>query len=287
MNAVRRQFRVPVDRVTVALVALLVAFIAGTVGMLKLFQPITETQASDVTLGAEVIVLAAVEVTILLLAWRGYKRLPQWLKDKIRTVVKGVFFLSAYYMGLIGLYLIAPLSAYAWLIIAPVGFWKLKNWQMNGYTWIIWNLVALGLGVTITRLIAQSVAPIVIVPVMIVAMVYDYVAVNLSDIMGELIEFSTAASIPNFLVIPTTRTLDLEDAIEQIGNGEKPDTVAFMIGLGDFVIPGIFIGSLWVSESGFSLLFAGAVVGVILAALHMRGVLHRREKGLPALPWLM
>jgi len=195
---------------------------------------------------------------LMLLVWRGFKRLPERWKARIRRGLKTLFYPILWVASLFGT-----------------------------YRWLAFNMFAFGMGVIVTAMLSLQFAPVIILGIMVAFTIYDHLAVNLSNVMGDLVELSSNVRLPNFIVIPRTMDFDLADLREYI-NGErdtKPDSVAFVIGVGDFIFPSLLVGSAYINN-GISVAVAGAVVGTLGAAIVLRDSLERAEEGLPALPWL-
>jgi presenilin-like A22 family membrane protease len=164
-------------------------------------------------------------------------------------------------------------------------FW-LTN-LLGGYKWLAFNGFAFGMGAVVTSLLALSFAPAVALLIMAVMTVYDLVAVDFSEIMGDLVEMSTNVGLPNYIVIPTTVDFELATVREYV-NGElesKPDSIAFLIGVGDFVFPAFLVGSLYV-QNGLSWPVYGGLVGTVGAMVSLRHRVEDVDGGLAALPYL-
>jgi len=250
-----------IDWITAVLVGLLALFQAG---VLYLVHPAvtnpetTVNQSTSASQGGSILLLVALEIALLLILWRGYKRLPERWKARIRRGLKTLFYPILWLAGLFG-----------------------------NYQWVAFNVFAFGMGVIITSVLSLQFAPIIVIGFLVAFTVYDHLAVNLSDVMGDLMQMSSNVRLPNFIVVPTTLAFDLQDLRNYI-NGErdtKPDSVAFVIGVGDFVFPSLLVGSAFISN-GATLPVVGATAGTAIAAIVLRDSIERSERGLPALPWL-
>jgi len=219
---------------------------------------ITATQSTSASEGGSLLLVVAVEIALLLVVWRGYKRLPEHWQARIRTALKTLFYPLLWLAGLFG-----------------------------NYRWLAFNMLAFGMGVILTSILSLQFAPVIVLGIMVAFTIYDHLAVNLSSIMGDLVAMSSSARLPNFIVIPHTMEFDLADLREFISGDQetKPESVAFVIGVGDFVFPSLLVGSAYIN-SGLTLVVAGTVVGTAIAAVVLRDSLERAEEGLPALPWL-
>lgn len=279
------------DRLTAILVGLMLAF-----QLIALFalthidglQLSADNQTTDINLGVGYVALIIVESLILIGAWRLYKR----LSDRSRKLLKyGAMVLFIVTVGgslVYSAYVNNALDQLAILVTistALTGAMKLIFKYDLG--WLVHDLVALGVGVGIAVLLGSIVAPIVVIPVLVLMIAWDHYAVNLSDLMGEIIEFSTAASIPNYLIIPNRLCVDtdaVQDYVQDMENNDKPKGVSSIIGVGDFGLPAILTTSAWVA--GNEVAAVAALVGACGAMVVLRDAMERHEGGLPALPWL-
>jgi len=275
-----------IDWVSWALVGLLAVFQTLCYLLLSLDSQPSTVQTTSVSLGVGVVVLAIVEVLLLLGLFRLFKRLPDWLKSYIKRTVKYTVYTILYFGTQAGLYYLNPLYAVGFAMFAPVGAYLGYKIEGSEYLWILFNIAAIVAGATVVRFMAHAAAPVVVLVVMVLFTVYDHAAVNLSDIMGELVEFSSTAHLPNFLVIPNQRKCDMEAVFDGLsGDMEKPESVTLMIGLGDFIFPTLLAAAAFVSYGALNAIVAGTVAGTLLAAIVMRDALTRHEM-LPALVWL-
>jgi len=274
------------DWLTLVFAGLMAGFQLTAIGFTHRIQNIviaTPEQSSDFAIGGELVVLAVIEIAVLLLGYRVYKRLPERWQYRIRKALQG---LVLCYFGLLG-YLLLTTVGLGWLTlpIYLLAFGLVKLLTRYSLLWIGFNLFGLCLGVFITVAGGMGLSPAVIIAIMCAFTIYDHIAVNLTDIMGELIELSGKASIPNVVIIPTTLQFDLGKLKEIVVDGEKPDSVAFVIGVGDFVFPSLLVVSGYVA-GGLGGPAVGAVGGTTIAAIILRDSLEHADGGLPALPWL-
>jgi len=275
------------DWITVVLVGITAAFQGLAIALvhkiltLSFEQP---EQSADITIGVDILAIAAVEIGAILLLWRGYKRLPEHWQQRVKTVLKYGGLTVGYYLGL-WMYWVAE-QTWVYILGVPLLVAVFKLFGNSDFKWIAFNLVAFGLGVFIVTTASFSVAPVVVLVLMVAFMIYDHVAVNLTDIMGDLVEMSASVGIPNFIVIPNQIRFDLDAVKEYMTEerDEKPESVAFMIGVGDFVFPALLTVSTFIT--GAELAAGGAFIGTLVATVVLRDSLERAESGLPALPWL-
>jgi len=234
-----------------------------------------------------IVAVAAVEITLLIVCWRLYKRLSERWRQLIKKVAIYSLLTVVYTVGL----LLYWLQGLAWLyvILVPVLWGLYKYIDPSGYTWIAFNMIAFVAGVIASILFGVQLAPKIVIPLMVILMVYDYLAVDLTDIMGDLIEFSASTGIPNYFVIPNQLRVDLERLKDFLSGkcDDKPPDVATIIGLGDFLFPTVLATSVLV-QADFQITAAvvGVVLGSIVAIPVLRAATLRRDGATPALPWL-
>jgi presenilin-like A22 family membrane protease len=241
-------------------------------------------QTADPSIGVKMIALLVVESLVLIALWRVWSR----RSDRFKRLVK-----NALFFGLIVVYLTVghiagqlwSMTAFLCLGLAVVGLDKvLERFDLD---WLTFNGFAIAAGIGMTALAGNLIAPIAMIPFLVLAMVWDYVAVILSGLMGHLVDLSASAGIPNFIVIPDGWRVDFEAVTEYVSDleaTEKPDGVAGIIGLGDFALPGILAVSAWVA--GATIPATATILGTVVAMVILRNSLQAADGGLPALPWL-
>jgi len=239
----------------------------------------------------EIILLAAVEIGVILLLYRGYQKLPDRWQYRVRTVIKYTFYSFAYVIGFLFAYSLH--AEYLYLFGLPVAHFTVKKAKAllssNGLKWIAFNLIAVLMGIAIVVVGGLNLSPKLVIIVMVAFMVYDHVAVHLTNIMGDFVELSSATRFPNFLIVPTQLRIDLETIHEYIQGKkeEKPEQLAVMIGLGDFIFPSFLVVSVFVAAGdSLTLPVVTTIVGLSLSVFVLRASLEKAESGLPALPYL-
>lgn len=244
----------------------------------------TPTQATDPTLSLRFAGILIVEVLVLVGAYRLYRRLSERVRRALKWLVIG---------GAV-VWLVSDLLAAGRTTLAAgvVGFLALMAVLLRvDLYWLLFNAVGLGLGIAVTTLLGHELGPSVVVPLLVVMLLYDLVAVDFSDLMGDIIKFSTGSGIPNYIVVPSRVRVDfgrVQEFLADVDDEEKPDDIATVIGLGDFVFPGLLTVSASVAVDGVLVpaTALGSLLGACLAVGVMRAALQRRDGTLPALPWL-
>lgn len=240
-------------------------------------------QSSSPEIGGWLIGIVVVESLLLVLVWRCYQWLSEYYQKLLRwaIVLSGFALVSALYLSMY------PVLEYLQvLVLAGVAWASFKLVKASGLYWIVFNTMALVLGVAVTTLAGIALAPVTVLPLLVVAMVWDHYAVRLSTIMHTLVDFSTQTGITNYLIIPNQLRFDTAElkAFIQNEDAEKPPGLAAVIGLGDYIIPGMLITSLY--TAGSPTLALTSLLGVATGTLVLRDSLEREHSTLPALLWL-
>jgi presenilin-like A22 family membrane protease len=158
--------------------------------------------------------------------------------------------------------------------------------EPNGFAWIAWNMIGVSVAVIAAVIGGSTLAPGLIIGLMVLFLAYDKIAVDWTNIMGDLVQFSQNARIPNVLIIPSTVRFDLDSLREYVNGGEKPDNIGMVIGVGDFMFPTLLsVSAATAVESVTSPVVLLTILGTMVAALVLRDAKTRAET-LPALPWL-
>lgn len=275
-----------VDRLTALLVGLVVFMNAAAIVLIPHLQaamPTASSQSSSLSIGPSLAGIVIVESLLIVGLFRLWRRVPAWLRWAIRRGVLVLLLATllgvAYAAGEL-VQVLLQLSGLGLFIVS----WKLlERLQLE---WLLFNAAAVALGVVITASASLAIAPVVVLLVLLLIMAWDHFAVNLSDIMGDLVTWSTGAGIPNYVILPKRLRVDT-DALGEFITGErdeKPDSVAGVIGIGDFVFPALLSVSAWVA--GVEAAALAAILGTTVAIVVLRDSLARADEGLPALPWL-
>lgn len=275
------------DWVAGALIALMLAFQAVALHLVQWTQQTLTlpSQQTSVSLSGWVIGIAAIEIAVLLVLWRLYKRLPDRWQRYVKYAIYGLLILSMASLAVISYwghwYLLLRNVALAVMVYILVSI-------SGEYKWMAFNLIAFIIGVIVVTMLSTQVAPRIVIVVMLAFTVYDHIAVNLSAIMSDFIEFSSSAEIPNFFVIPNQIQVDLDSLFAFLRDelDEKPDEIAGVIGLGDYIFPTLLVASASVKYGLHAPVVAFAALGTILTFPILRAATLRSENGVPALPWL-
>ena len=283
--------RLSVDYVLVALIALTVVFQVGAVSAAQYLEtltpPDTSTQTADLRISGILVALLIVESLLIIGLWRLYKRLgKRWqrlIKWGIVVSLAGVAAPLAYHVY----------ELYGWprvlanIAIGVCGYAAIKYDVGSHYRWMAFNLIAVAGGILITGLLGVNLSPIVVIPMLVLMLLWDKLAVDFSDLMGDLVDFSSSVSIPNFVLLPTQIRVDLASVREYIQDTdrERPRSIALVIGVGDLFFPALLTASAAIAYADVWPAF-GAFIGTLAGTVALKAELDRRDKGVPGLPWL-
>jgi presenilin-like A22 family membrane protease len=254
--------------------------------------PSTEvSQATALLSAGEIILIAAVEIGLILLLYRGYLRLPEKWQYRVRKAIKYTLYSVLYVIGFLVAY--AFRAEYLYLFGLPVAYAVFRVAKVmlssHGLKWIVFNLIAICMGIFIVLVGGLNLAPRLAIVVMVAFLVYDHIAVHLTNIMSDFVSLSSSTRFPNFLIVPTQLRIDLErvHAYIQGQKDEKPQELAVMIGLGDFIFPSILVVSVFVAaDAAVTVPVITTIAGLCLSVFVLRASLEKAESGLPALPYL-
>jgi presenilin-like A22 family membrane protease len=247
--------------------------------------PAEPTQTASASMGGRIILLVVVEVAAIVILWRVYGYLPRKWQKRVKTVAKGIVLGIVVLMGYrVWTLTVGPGWQY---LVGVLGVVLIKRRvEPNGFAWIAWNMIGVSVAVIAAVIGGSTLAPGLIIGLMVLFLAYDKIAVDWTNIMGDLVQFSQNARIPNVLIIPSTVRFDLDSLREYVNGGEKPDNIGMVIGVGDFMFPTLLsVSAATAVESVTSPVVLLTILGTMVAALVLRDAKTRAET-LPALPWL-
>lgn len=285
-----------ISRDTMIMLSLIVVIQLGAYGLTQIStaspSPPPGVSPSSPSGGVALTGVIVAESIAVVLAFRVWKCLPDRLQDVVKWAAITVLFggtslwaaITARWaiIALLGLWILCTL--FAWVTFKILNRWDLK--------WTFHNLIALLLGILGTTAISKVLEPAPIIIFLLGMLVWDRIAVDFSSWMTDLIDLSVQAGIPNYFVIPTGWRLEwdrFQKWMADMDGSERPDDVGSLIGLGDFVLPGMLTVSAAAAVDGSGQIIAvGCFIGTCVGMLSLQRELHQREKGkaTPALPWL-
>lgn len=275
-----------VDFTTVAVGAVMLCIHALVLSQIGTAEPINSGYRDSASSGVGLVVWVVVESVIVVAIWRFRHLLPAWLRNaivKVLKIVVGVTIAAAVILGLL-MTSLAEGAAYVAVAVAVMA----AAWYTDTDPWIATHdAIAVVLGAGVALFLGRLLGPVPMVVVLALALAWDYAAVDLSELMGDLVKASAAAKIPNYVAIPQASGLTLAEVrtfVQGHDDGaERPGALGVLIGLGDFVIPSALLVSL--------VLATGEVLTplVVLPAVGIYAgipALAAAEGMTPALPYL-
>lgn len=288
-----RRYFAPVDLLTAALIVLLVVVQVGALWVAA--DPLQKTDpppvvssesqtapggggsgTTDAGTGVSMLAVLLVEAAILYGLYWLVKRLPAWVRRWLKRA--GV-------VGL-GLYLVA----YAALILPAlfVVYGAIAALWYRGHEWLAFDLAAVVLGILVAATLGGMLAPVPIIIVLTGLLVYDYLAVSHSDVMGTFVELAADWRIPAFIVIPRTLDFELGEVLAALRDPETsgtPADVLLVVGVGDFAIPAALVVSAVIAYASDWPALA-AFAGLVVAMVALRAAVAGEKGETPGLPWL-
>jgi presenilin-like A22 family membrane protease len=225
------------------------------------------------------IIMLAVTLTILLIA-------KFWKKEFIQIIILGSIAYTAFFVFYIILSTIfIPVIALSIGIAAAA---VLIAILIKYPEWYVINLCGIIVGVGSIGLFGVSLNIFLVIILLIGLAVYDAISVYKTKHMIDLADAVMDLKLPVMMVVPKKRNYSLlgekkglKEKIE-----EKEEREAFFLGLGDIVMPGILVVSVYQNAASNALLLAisviaGTLIGfAALMAVVMKG---KPQAGLPYL----
>lgn len=290
---------VPRDRITMVFVLLVVgvqlAAIATAMSIPALSGPTADNPSTDVEIGIAFTGLLVLESVLVTVVWLTWNRFSIRLRGACLRVAAGVVGLGC---GDLLVVSVAVLTRKGELLqtavetgvlgtVLVLGYVGYRRIHAYGMFWVLFNLAGLAIGIALVALCGRAVAPVVILPFMLLSMAWDVIAVRLSGVMTGIVAASSAATVPNHVIIPARLRVDWEAVTAWLADtetNEKPASVEGVIGVGDLAVPAIFTVSVWVTGSAH--LAVWAMLGTVVAVVALRDAAGRSAADLPGLPWL-
>jgi len=262
MSVADAQSRFFVDRATGMLVGLFVlvqvavaalAFDAVTTAP----EVATAHQEGDVGFSLYMVGIVIVETLVLVTAWRYSSILPDW----IWTGVKWGAFVSALLVSVWMAYQIYGLIVTAGLVVVG-GIGGPLVAKSDTY-WIVHNILAAGGTVLFAMLLGGILEPPVVIAFLLLMTVWDMIAVWKSGWMDGLISAASSAKLPVYYILPSGMQVDIGRFREWLSEreGEKPDDIGAVLGVGDIAIPaGLVVSCIYALPETTRLWAVGGVV---------------------------
>ena len=224
-------------------------------------------------------IMIAVTITILLIA-------KFWKKQFIQIIILGSIAYTAFFVfyPLLSFVVSYNVSLVLSIVVAAMMIVALVKYP----EWYIIDLTGIVVGVGAIGLFGISLSILLVILLLIVLAVYDAKSVYKTKHMIDLADAVMDLKLPVMMVVPKIRsyslikeTKGLKEKIE-----EKQEREAFFLGLGDIVMPGMLVVSVFhnVPDNGF-LAALGVMIGTLVGfAVLMAVVLKGKpQAGLPFL----
>ncbi|MBE6515532.1 MAG: hypothetical protein E7Z71_02420 [Methanocorpusculum parvum] len=211
------------------------------------------------------------------------------IRKKVRIVISAVIAVSLamviYYVAFALLYPFIPeITAHIIGAVVGIGGVLLLKFYPE---WFVIDAVGLITSAGCAAIFGISLSPLPVVVLLILLVVYDYVAVHKTKHMLTLADGVMQQKMPIMFIVP--KKLKYSYAREGLVIQDKKDERgAYMLGLGDVIFPGVLVVSAQVFCEGLAVFgielpalgaFVGAVLGMILLAIPMRS--GKPQPGLP------
>jgi len=209
-----------------------------------------------------------------------------WKKRAVQGIFLGATGLTAFYAFYPLLYIVIPgvlpfflsITAAAILVLALVKYPE----------WFVIDICGVMIGVGAIGMLGISLSIFLAIVLLIVLATYDAISVYKTKHMIDLADVVLDLKLPVILVIPKVRhysllreTKSLKEKLE-----EEEERDAFVVGLGDIIIPGVLVASTFHNIASNGLLIALSVMlGTLLGFTVLMTVLikGRPQAGLPYL----
>jgi len=143
------------------------------------------TQSASATMGGRIVLLVVVEIAAIVLLWRGYGYLSEKWQTRVKLVAKGtvggVILLMGYRVWTLA---VGP----AWQYFVGILLLALlkRRVEPNGFAWIAWDMIGVSIAVIAAVIGGSTLAPGLIIGLMVLFLLYDKIAVDWTNIMGDL-----------------------------------------------------------------------------------------------------
>jgi len=153
--------------------------------------------------------------------------------------------------------------------------------------WYIINIVGIIASAGCAVIFGVSLSPLPVILLLILMVVYDYIAVHRTKHMLKLADGVMNQKIPIMFLVPKTAHYSYRNSSFNV-SGDKSERSAYMIGMGDMIMPGILAISAQVFASGVSVFglslpalgtILGSIIGLLLLYIPMKS--GKAQPGLP------
>jgi presenilin-like A22 family membrane protease len=211
-----------------------------------------------------------------------------WKKQVIHFIILFAIGYTMFYAFFLPLYaLLLPLAAIGLLILSAISALIVVLLLYKFPEWYIIDLTGVLVGTSAIIIFGMSLSVFLVILLLIGLAVYDAISVYKTKHMVDLADTVMDLKLPVLLVVPKIREYSLIKETrrlkEQIKDKEERD--AFFMGLGDIVMPGILVVSVYYSLPSAVWVSIGTMIGTLIGfAFLMRYVLRGNpQAGLPLL----
>jgi len=209
-----------------------------------------------------------------------------WKKRLVQGIFLGATGLTAFYAFYPLLYIVIPevLSFFLSIIAAAILVLALVKYP----EWFVIDICGVMIGVGAIGMLGISLSIFLAIVLLIVLATYDAISVYKTKHMIDLADIVLDLKLPVILVVPKVRdysllreTRSLKEKLE-----EEEERDAFLVGLGDIIIPGVLVASTFHNIASNGLLIALSVMlGTLLGFTVLMTVLikGKPQAGLPYL----
>jgi len=212
-----------------------------------------------------------------------------WKKQLIQFIILGAIGYTAFYAFFLPVFsLLLPMTGFLiQLCLSLICAIILLVFLFKFPEWYIIDMCGIIIGVAAIIIFGISLNVFLVIILLIALAVYDAISVYKTKHMIDLADTVMDLKLPVLLVVPKVRhyslikeTKRLKESIKEGGERE-----AFFIGLGDIVMPGILVESVYFSSAQGLPVAIGTIVGTLIGfCLLMRFVLTGKpQAGLPLL----
>lgn len=217
--------------------------------------------------------LIAVYYLVMLLGFTGLFLVL--IKYDLAKAIKGIFFVSIGFVIFFVASALAALLVYdlvavtvisiAFAALSVVAVWRYPEWYVIDSVGVVMSI-----GMIALLGLSLSIVPILIL--LIALAIYDFISVYKTKHMLTLADGVSDMGLPLLLVVPKKFPYSYIDSKPKLTQPaekteEKPEREAFMIGLGDIIIPGLLAASaFWFIDDG-GLIFILGIPSYLMVAL--------------------
>lgn len=241
-------------------------------------EPAFENPDDPINLVFFFVIILIMTLIILLIA-------KYWKKQLIQIIILGAIGYTAAYVifplfTLIFNWQISVIIAIVTALIIVVLLFKFPEWYIIDISGII-------VGAGAIAIFGISLGVFLVILLLIGLAIYDAISVYKTKHMIDLADTVMDLKLPVLLVVPKVRNYSLiketKSLKEKIKSGEERD--AFFMGLGDIVMPGILVASVYNNVSNGLLISIAIVIGTLVgfAALMTFVMKGKPQAGLPLL----